>query len=65
MLFLNARLLCINVLLLLGKLAKFGNAYQEAIGRKKKCMDGGKHANIENKRKKINNIGNTGDSVNM
>ena len=45
----DALLLCINVLLFLGKLAKFGNAYKEAIGRrKKKCMDGEKHWNIGN-----------------
>ena len=43
------------MLLFLGKLTKFGNAYQEAIGRKKKCMDGEKHENIG--KKKLNNIG--------
>ena len=39
---------------------KFGNAYQEAIKRKKKCMVGGYQENIGNKRKKLNNIGNIG-----
>ena len=50
------------MLLFLGKLTKFGNAYQEAIGRrkKKKCTAGRKHENIGNKRKKLNNIGNIG-----
>ena len=31
----------------------------------KKCMDGGKHENIGNKRKKLNNIGNIRGSVNI
>ena len=54
------------MLLFLGKLAKIGNAYQEAIERrKKKCMDGGKHENIGNNRKKLNNIGNIRGFVNI
>ena len=54
------------MLLFLGKLAKFGNAYQEAIGRrKKKCMAGRKPENTGNKRKKLNNIGNIGDFINI
>ena len=31
----------------------------------KKCMDGGKHGNIGNKSKKLNNIGNIGGFVNI
>ena len=33
--------------------------------KKKKCMDDGKHENIGNKRKKLNNKGNIGDYVNI
>ena len=33
--------------------------------RKKKKMDGGKHKNIGNKRKKLNNIGNIGGFANI
>ena len=33
--------------------------------KKKKCMDGGKHESIGNKRKKLNNIGNIEGFVNI
>ena len=32
---------------------------------KKNCMNGGKHENIGNKKKKLNNIGNIGSFVNI
>ena len=53
------------IIIIIRKMAKFGNVYQEAIGRrKKKRKDGRKHENIGNKRKKLNNIGNIGDFIN-